>query len=190
MRARQHAKRHLLNAVPADDTRYASFTLKPVDQLAAFHPEACDQQVRSIEIAQLASYPLLLLDNNFVFRRTFDAACRLARIEMNIKFESRTPHTLMAMAEDGHGVAIIPTPPCEQRVTCCGLSASPFRARRCANRSRFSGIDNVPCRAMSTAFCDMLADYMKDAFPVTRPSEPIKNKRRIKLLAADKRRVL
>jgi hypothetical protein len=36
----------------------------------------------------------------------------------------------------------------------------------------------------------MLADYMKDAFPVTRPSEPIKNKRRVKLLAADKRRVL
>ena len=62
MRARQHAKRHLLNAVPADDTRYASFTLRPVDQLAAFHPEACDQQVRSIEIAQLASYPLLLLE--------------------------------------------------------------------------------------------------------------------------------
>ena len=62
MRARQHAKRHLLNAVPADDTRYASFTLRPVNQLAAFHPEACDQQVRSIEIAQLASYPLLLLE--------------------------------------------------------------------------------------------------------------------------------
>jgi len=61
MRARQHAKRHLLNGVPANDTRYASFTLRP-DQLAAFHPEACDQQVRSIEIAQLASYPLLLLE--------------------------------------------------------------------------------------------------------------------------------
>lgn len=40
------------------------------------------------------------------------------------------------------------------------------------------------------AFCDMLADYMKDAFPVTRPSEPIKHKRRAELLAADKRRAL
>ena len=40
------------------------------------------------------------------------------------------------------------------------------------------------------AFCDMLADYMKDAVPVTRPSEPIRNKRHVKLLAADKRRVL
>jgi hypothetical protein len=30
----------------------------------------------------------------------------------------------------------------------------------------------------AAASCDMPVDYMKDAFPVTRPSEPIKNKRR------------
>ena len=86
-----HLGQNLLNAVPADDTRYASFTLKPVDQLAAFHPKLAISKSEAIEIAQLASYPLLLLDNNFVFRRTFDAACRLARIEMNIKFEKSYP---------------------------------------------------------------------------------------------------
>ena len=62
------AGENLLNAVPADDTRYASFTLKPVDQLAAFHPKLAISKSEAIEIAQLASYPLLLLDNNFVFR--------------------------------------------------------------------------------------------------------------------------
>jgi DNA-binding transcriptional LysR family regulator len=77
--------------------------------LRPFTPKLAISKSGAIEIAQLASYPLLLLDNNFVFRRTFGAACRLARIEMNIKFESRTTHTLMAMAEDGHGVAIIPS---------------------------------------------------------------------------------
>ena len=138
MRARHHAK-----PTRADDARYASFALKPLDQLAPFTPKVAISKSGAIEIAQLASYPLLLLDKDFVFRLTFDVACRLARIEMNIKFESRTPHTLMAM--EGHGVAV---PPCEQRVTCCGWPASPFRASRCANRSRFSGIDNVPCRAM------------------------------------------
>jgi LysR family transcriptional regulator, nitrogen assimilation regulatory protein len=31
------------------------------------------------------------------------------RIEPNILFESRAPHTLLAFAEAGHGVAIIPS---------------------------------------------------------------------------------
>jgi DNA-binding transcriptional LysR family regulator len=104
-----HIGQNLLNAVPAGDTRYASLTLKPVDQLAAFHPKLAFGKTGSIEIEQLAAYPLLLLDNNFVFRRTFDAACRLAGIELNGTLETRTPHTLMAMAEDRHGVAIIPS---------------------------------------------------------------------------------
>jgi DNA-binding transcriptional LysR family regulator len=171
-----HLGQNLLNAVPADDTHYASFTLKPVDQLAAFHPKlAIGSKSGAIEIAQLASQPLLMLDNNFVFRRTFDAACRLARINMNVKFESRNPHTLMAMAEDGHGVAIIP---------------SAVRAKGYKLRIANVTFQNKPLREpiaifwdrqriltrYAKAFCDMLADYVKDAFPVTRPSEPIKIK--------------
>lgn len=165
-----HLGQNLLNAVPKGDTRYASFTLKPVDQLAAFHPKLAIRKSASIEIAELASHPLLLLDNNFVFRRTFDAACRLARIVMNVKFESRTPHTLMAMAEDGHGVAIIP---------------SAVRARGYTLRIARVTFQNEPLREpiavfwdrqrtlprYAEAFCEMLAVYMEDAFPVTRPSE-------------------
>jgi DNA-binding transcriptional LysR family regulator len=44
-----------------------------------------------------------------VFRRVFDAACRLAHVSPNIFIESRTPHTLLRLAEAGHGVAIIPS---------------------------------------------------------------------------------
>ena len=62
-----------------------------------------------MEIDRLAPYPLLLLDSSFVFRRNFDAACRLAGFTPNIRFESRGPHTLLAMAERGHGVAVIPS---------------------------------------------------------------------------------
>jgi DNA-binding transcriptional LysR family regulator len=63
----------------------------------------------AVELADVASYPLLVLDTSFIFRRTFDAACRLAEIEPNVAFESRTPHTLLAMAERGHGVVIVPS---------------------------------------------------------------------------------
>lgn len=165
-----HLGQNLLNAMPNADTRYASVTLKSVDQLAVFHPRLAIRQSAAIEIAELASHPLLLLDNNFVFRRTFDAACRLARVEINVKFESRTPHTLMAMAEDGHGIAIIP---------------SAVRAK--GYKLRIAGVtfQNKPLREpiaifwdrqrtlprYATEFCEMLADFMKDAFPVTRPSE-------------------
>jgi hypothetical protein len=141
MRARHHAK-----PTRADDARYASFALKPLDQLAPFTPKVAISKSGAIEIAQLASYPLLLLDKDFVFCLTFDAACRLARIEMNIKFESRTPHTLMAM--EGHGVAV---PPCEQRVTCCGWPASPFRASPARTDRDFLGSTTYPaalCRGV------------------------------------------
>ena len=63
-----------------------------------------------IDIVSLASYPLLLLDPGYSVRRLFDAACRVAGIEPNILLESRAPHTLLALAEAGQGVAIIPVP--------------------------------------------------------------------------------
>jgi DNA-binding transcriptional LysR family regulator len=62
-----------------------------------------------IDIARLAPYPLLLLDSSFVIRKTFDAVCRLARLRPNVLIESRAPSNLLALAEAGHGVAIIPS---------------------------------------------------------------------------------
>ena len=46
-----------------------------------------------IEIGQLSAYPLLLLHTDFMVRRTFDAACRLAGLTPNIRLDSRVPHT-------------------------------------------------------------------------------------------------
>ena len=57
----------------------------------------------------LASYPLLLLEAGYSVRVQFNAACRLANVKPNILFESRAPHTLLALAEARHGVAIIPS---------------------------------------------------------------------------------
>ena len=62
-----------------------------------------------MDVRSLASHPLLLLDSSFAVRAAFDAACRVAEFKPNIAFESRTPHTLLALAEAGHGVAIVPS---------------------------------------------------------------------------------
>lgn len=165
-----HLGQNLLNAVPNGDNRYASVTLKPVDQLAVFHPQLAIRKSGAIEIAELARHPLLLLDNNFIFRRTFDAACRLARVDINVKFESRTPHTLMAMAEDGHGVAIIPSAVRSRgytlRIVSVTFQNKPLREPIAIFWDRQRSLPRY-----AKAFCEMLADFMKDAFPVTRPSE-------------------
>ena len=80
-----------------------------VELLAAAHPSLEIQKGSGVDISRVASYPLLLLDTGFVIRNTFDAICRVARLKLNILIESRTPHTLLAFAEAGLGLAIIPS---------------------------------------------------------------------------------
>jgi DNA-binding transcriptional LysR family regulator len=90
------------------DPRFESFMLPPDGVLAA-----CSQAMNSvkpaIDIDNLAAYPLLLLQSGYSIRRLFDAACRVADVAPKVVLESRSPQTLLALAEDGHGVAIIPS---------------------------------------------------------------------------------
>src|SRR5207344_1502592 len=88
---------------------FVNYNLPGVEILAACHPSHPLARAGTVEIAALAEHPLLLLDSSYVFRKSFDAACQLAGFEPRIVIESRAPHTLLALAEAGHGVAIIQT---------------------------------------------------------------------------------
>jgi DNA-binding transcriptional LysR family regulator len=83
--------------------------MPPIELLGACHPSLRLQRSRTIDVVRLASFPLLLPDASFGVRRTFDSVCNLARLKPNILIESRAPHTLLAFAEAGHGVAVIPS---------------------------------------------------------------------------------
>lgn len=166
-----HLGQNLLRAVPPDDPRFANHPLEVVDLLAACHAPLMLGKSGAIEIARLAAYPLLVLDTSFVSRRNFDATCRLAGIEANIVFESRTPHTLLAMAERGHGVAIVPSavridryPLHIVRVTYKGKSLREPLAVFWDKRR--------PLPSYAAAFCAMLAEYVREVFPISQPSEP------------------
>ena len=50
-----------------------------------------------------------MLDRSYATRNVFDAACHLADVKPSIFFESRSVGALLAMAERGHGVAIVPS---------------------------------------------------------------------------------
>jgi DNA-binding transcriptional LysR family regulator len=88
---------------------FESIALPSDDVLAACCPSLQLGRGGMIDVVSLAPHPLLLLDAGYSVRRLFDAACRIAAVEPNILLECRAPHTLLALAETGQGVAIIPS---------------------------------------------------------------------------------
>ncbi len=62
-----------------------------------------------VEIAELADEKLLLLKHGFGARTWFDTACEMAEMHPRVLLESGAPATLVALAEVGHGIAIIPS---------------------------------------------------------------------------------
>jgi LysR family cyn operon transcriptional activator len=64
---------------------------------------------RTVDIAELAQEPLLVLDRTFVGREWLDTACNVAHIRPRILLESRAPQTIIALAAEGYGVAVVPS---------------------------------------------------------------------------------
>src|SRR6266481_5534862 len=122
-----------------------------------------------IDIVALSSYPLLLLESGYSVRRLFNAACRLADVEPSILLESRAPHTLLALAESGQGVAVIPS---VLRTDRYRLRVARVTHRRKPLRDRYviQWDKRRPMPTYAQNFCAALAAYMRDALPITRPS--------------------
>lgn len=164
-----HLGQNLLRAVPPDDSRFANQPLEVIELLAAFHAPLTLGKNGAVEIPRLVAHPLLLLDTSFVSRRTFDATCRLAGVQANIVFESRTPHTLLAMAESGHGVAVVPS--------AVQIDRYPLRIARVTYRGKalreplaiFWDLRR-PLPRYATSFCEMLSAHVREIFPISKPS--------------------
>ena len=166
-----HLGQNLLHAVKLDERHFGSFPLGSVELLAVCHPSMQLGHRRTIEVARLAAFPLLLMDSGFGFRRAFDAASRMARLKPTIRFESRNPQTLLALAEAGHGVAIVPSQlQCHRyRLRIVGLT---YRGRPLREPLTISWDKRRPLPRFATDYCGMLAAYMREIFPISRPTEP------------------
>jgi LysR family nitrogen assimilation transcriptional regulator len=166
-----HLGQNLLHAVKLDERQFGSLPLGSVELLAACHPSTPLGPHRTTDIARLAELPLLLMDGGFGFRRAFDAASRLAGLKPTITFESRNPHTLLALAEAGHGVAIVPSQlQCHRyRLRIVSLT---YRGRPLREPLTISWDKRRPLPRFATDYCRMLAAYMRETFPITGPTEP------------------
>ena len=157
----------LLRAVETHN-RLASYELPALGILAAYPPSITLGHRGTVDIGKLAKHPLLLVDSTYVFRKSFDAACRLAGLEPKVVIESRASHTLLALAEAGHGVAIIQT----------AVSIDRYKLRIAHITYRGKPI-RVPMAAIwdkrrtlpqyTKEFCKLLAEHMQKVFPIARP---------------------
>lgn len=164
-----HLGQNLAHAIKQNDPRFEGLPLQHVDLLAAFHPSLSVSKSRTIELDSLAPHPLLLLDSTFVVRRAFDAACRLAGMKPDIFLESRVPHTLLALAEARHGVAIIPSQ-VNARDYNLRIASVTYRGKPLREPLVILWDKRRPRTSYAAAFCQMLAEHVRQIFPITRPS--------------------
>jgi DNA-binding transcriptional LysR family regulator len=108
-RGEAHLAINVVNVVPVDNQRFASYMLPLFHVVAAYSPSLPIAETDTIEIKALARYPLLLPSSHYATRSIFDAACGVAGVRPDVMVESGAAHALLALAEAGHGVAIIPS---------------------------------------------------------------------------------
>jgi DNA-binding transcriptional LysR family regulator len=104
----EHGDVHLA-IMPAGDARFRWRLLAPIYVLAVVsksHPRA---RRATLEIEDLADTPLLLLRRDFGSRGWFEAACHIAHVRPRVLLESGAPATLVALAQVGYGIAIVPS---------------------------------------------------------------------------------
>jgi DNA-binding transcriptional LysR family regulator len=159
-----------LLAAIRSDPRFANYPLPGIEILGACHPSHPLARKGTIDIAELAQYPLLLLDSSYVFRKLFDAACQSADFEPRVTIESRGPHTLLALAEAGHGIAIIQTAVPIKRYKIRIVRITHRRnAIRLPMAALWDSRRSLPTYAVE--FCKLLSDHIRAAIPIIGPSK-------------------
>ena len=89
--------------------RFGSRLLFPIRLLAVAARRPRWRGRSTLEVMELAREPLLLLSRDFGTRQLFDAACRITHLRPRCVLESTEPHSLITLAEAGHGIAVVPS---------------------------------------------------------------------------------
>jgi len=85
---------------------------------------------RAVLLEELQDDPFLLLRDGHCFRETAFAACKRARLNPRIIFESGQFSSILSMVSAGQGVSIVPAMAVEKRAGCKYVALSDERAAR------------------------------------------------------------
>ena len=162
-----HLAQAVAHAVTPDESRFGSYPLAPMEMLAACHPSQRLGTGGTVEIRALAPFPLLQATEDFAIRRGFDSACRVAGFTPNNVLECRAPHALLAMAEAGHGIAIIPSALRVHRYA-LRLLRIVYAGKPLNEPLTILYDKRRPLAPYAKVFCEMLAQHVKQIFPVKR----------------------
>ena len=104
----EHGDVHL-GILPSGHDPFDGRLLYPIHVSAAVARTHRLARRRVVEIGELADLPLLLLGREFGLRAWFEAACEIAHVRPRMLLESAAPHTLIALAAAGYGIAVVPS---------------------------------------------------------------------------------
>jgi LysR family transcriptional regulator, nitrogen assimilation regulatory protein len=99
----------IVNLLQVDEDHFVSHPLQPFHLLALFAPTLAITSSRTVDIGKVVRHPLLLLNAAHATRNVFDAACSLAGVGAKALIESESAQALIALAQAGQGVAILPS---------------------------------------------------------------------------------
>jgi LysR family cyn operon transcriptional activator len=174
-----HGDVHL--AIIPHDERFQCRTIYPMCVLAVLSENHPLSRCRTLDVAELADEPLLLLHPSFGTRVWFDAACHVAHIRPRALLDSAAPHTIIALAREGYGVAVVPSTALVPRE---GIRAAPLVQRGAAiGRWMTAGWDPQRFHApYAEQFVEELVahtrrdypgrEFIRRAPPPPRPKEP------------------
>src|SRR5262245_8366400 len=171
----------LLDAVQADDRQFAIYPVKPLELIAACSRSFPLEDGNELDISRIASHPLLLSDDSFSARKTFDAICRLAGLKPNILLESRAHHTKLALAEAGLAIAIISTSVQTHRYALRTVRIT-YKRKPILEPLAVVWDKRRTLPRYAKDFCESLAAHMHKIFPdhqppTTRADSPLKRRR-------------
>jgi len=148
----------------ATDARFEGRLLHPIHVMAGLAPKHRLSRRAVLEIAELDEEPLLVLRSGFGSREWFDAACHVANVGQRLLLESAAPHTLLALAATGYGIAIFPSNATVPRNT---VRAVPL-VHRNASIGRWARVAWEPQRFLATyarQFVDELVAFSRSNYP-------------------------
>lgn len=143
---------------------FASRLLYPMHAMAALSPAHRLARHATLEVTALADEPLLVLRRGFASRDWFDAACSMGHVRQHVLLESAAPHTLVALAATGYGVAIVPS---NAQVPRKGIRTLPL-VHRGASVGRWAIVAWDPARALppyALYFIEEIVAHCRRSYP-------------------------